>query len=78
METDRFATDIQLVTADFVIANDFDPLETAIIFGFRNNQIQSLVEIRAQNPINYINQFRPTTDIAEFQYRGLKCMNRAA
>jgi hypothetical protein len=58
METDRFATDIQLPTASFIVTNDFDPLETAIIFGFGNNQIQSLVKIRAQNPINHITQFR--------------------
>jgi predicted subunit of tRNA(5-methylaminomethyl-2-thiouridylate) methyltransferase len=79
METDRFATDMQLVTADFFfITNDCNALETASVFGFRNNQIQSLIEIRTQNPINNINQFRPTTEIAWFGYRSLKCMNRTA
>lgn len=57
-ETDRFATDMQLVTAHVVLITNYsDPLDTATVFSFGNNQIQSLVEIRAQNPINYINQF---------------------
>ena len=72
METDRFATDMQIVTAEFFITNDSNPLENATVFGFPNNQIQSFVEIRTQNPINYINQFRPTTEIARFEYRILK------
>jgi len=67
------------VTADFFyIINDSNPLETATVYGFRNNQIQSLVDIRMQNPINYINQFQPTTEIARFEYRSLKCMNQTA
>jgi hypothetical protein len=79
MKTDRFATDMRLVITDFFfITNDSNSLETATVFGFRNNQIQSLVQIRTQNPINYINQLRPKTEIAGFEHRSLKCMNRTA